>query len=226
MTDEIEQIIESARLAGTRLPPQLLKYWVAGAGAAKIGWGTPHDFYRCRREIQAEVSEKGAPLAPNVINGLCATLHKIATGASPGHAPGESGRADMADSKKPYGDVSYADPGYQKDGKKRYPIDTEEHAKAAWSYINQGGNSSPYSADQLARIKGKIRAALKRFGVTVSASQEDEMSAEVLKALGLPEDADEATVLAKIAEFNTENKPAEETPAEKKEDEVAEPTDY
>src|SRR5215831_8093109 len=38
---------------------------------------------------------------------------------------------------KPYGDVKYADPGYQSDGKKRYPIDTEKHIRAAWNYINK-----------------------------------------------------------------------------------------
>lgn len=72
-------------------------------------------------------------------------------------------RAD--DSKKPYGDVTYADPGYQKDGKKRYPLDTKKHAKAAWSYINQAKNAAAYSATQLASIKSKIRAALTKFGV-------------------------------------------------------------
>jgi HK97 family phage prohead protease len=72
------------------------------------------------------------------------------------------------DPKKPYGDVAYADPGYQKDGKKRYPIDTEEHAKAAWSYINQAKNAAGYTAEQLASIKSKIMAALKKFGVDIS----------------------------------------------------------
>lgn len=75
--------------AGTGLPPQLVRYWTAGAGAAKIAWGSPGDFDRCRVEINAEVSKDGKPLADHVISGLCATLHKIATGATPGHAPGE-----------------------------------------------------------------------------------------------------------------------------------------
>jgi hypothetical protein len=69
--------------------------------------------------------------------------------------------------RKPYGDVAYADPGYR-DGVKRYPIDTAKHAKAAWSYINQADNARLYTAAQLKRIKGRIRAALRRFGVTVS----------------------------------------------------------
>jgi uncharacterized protein len=69
---------------------------------------------------------------------------------------------------KPYGDVTYADPGYR-DSRKRYPIDTVAHARAAWSYINQASNASEYTADQLKAIKGRIRAALKRFGVEVAA---------------------------------------------------------
>ena len=63
-----------------------------------------------------------------------------------------------ADPKKPYGNVTYADPGYQKDGKKRYPLDTAAHCKAAWSYINQAGNASAYTPEQLSAIKGRIKA--------------------------------------------------------------------
>jgi len=75
----------------------------------------------------------------------------------------------MADNaKEPYGDVKYADPGYQSDKKKRYPIDTVEHARAAWSYINQAGNASRYSDEQLQQIRSRIQAALKKFGVSTS----------------------------------------------------------
>lgn len=76
---------------GTGMPPQLLKYWLAGPGAAKIDWGVPGDYDRCIAAIQAEVSEDGPPLSDRVVHGLCATLHKMATGASPGHAPSEGG---------------------------------------------------------------------------------------------------------------------------------------
>jgi hypothetical protein len=62
---------------------------------------------------------------------------------------------------KPYGDVEYADPGYQDDKKKRYPIDTEKHIRAAWSYISKPRNAGKYSADELKRIKDKIIAAWK-----------------------------------------------------------------
>jgi HK97 family phage prohead protease len=74
----------------------------------------------------------------------------------------------VTDASKPYGDVQYADPGYQKDGKKRYPLDTEAHCRAAWSYIHQAKNRTPYTAEQLKAIEGRIRAAGKKFGIEFS----------------------------------------------------------
>lgn len=78
---------------------------------------------------------------------------------------------EAKDPKKPYGDVKYADPGYQKDGKKRYPIDTKDHVKAAWSYINQAKNASPYTAAQVKAIKGRIKAAAKKLGIDISSDE-------------------------------------------------------
>lgn len=75
---------------------------------------------------------------------------------------------DRADSKKPYGNVTYADPGYQADKKARYPLDTYDHVHAAWTYINQADNAAKYSAEHLAAIKGRIRAAAKRVGMKIS----------------------------------------------------------
>jgi hypothetical protein len=72
--------------------------------------------------------------------------------------------AKAKDGDKPkgdYGDVDYADPGFQEDGKPRYPIDTAEHIRAAWTYINKAKNAEKYTADQVAKIKAKIEAAWK-----------------------------------------------------------------
>jgi hypothetical protein len=69
--------------------------------------------------------------------------------------------ASAAD-KEPYGDVEYADPGYQKDKKKRYPINTPEHIRAAWNYIHKSKNAAEYSAGQLAVIKARIVRAWKK----------------------------------------------------------------
>lgn len=62
---------------------RLMRYWSEGEGAAKIGWGTPDDFYRC-------VALLGKYVPPNEVKGLCSNLHQRATGFRPGHAPGES----------------------------------------------------------------------------------------------------------------------------------------
>lgn len=76
---------------GTGLPPQLIEYWVHGEGARKIRWDSEGDFNRCRVEINAAITKDGdKPLSDNVVSGLCATLHKLATGATPGHGPRES----------------------------------------------------------------------------------------------------------------------------------------
>lgn len=80
-----------------------------------------------------------------------------------GDAPGNG--------SKPYGNVTYADPGYQSDKKKRYPIDTKKHAKAAWAYISKAKNAAAYTASQLASIKSKIKAALSKFGVSTAPSE-------------------------------------------------------
>lgn len=77
--------------AGTGMPPQLIAYWSkAGPGGAKIQWGRGGDFDRCRVAIQKAITDDGdKPLSDRMISGLCATLHKMNTGAVPGKAPGE-----------------------------------------------------------------------------------------------------------------------------------------
>jgi 8-oxo-dGTP pyrophosphatase MutT (NUDIX family) len=64
---------------------RLRDYWVSGPGAAKIGWGTPNDFYRCEANVAEYVK-------PQYIKGYCANRHYDALGYWPGQAPhaGES----------------------------------------------------------------------------------------------------------------------------------------
>lgn len=64
---------------------RLMTYWAEGEGAAKIQWGVPGDFDRCLLEL-------GKYVGPGITKGLCANLHHRATGAWPGHAPGEGGK--------------------------------------------------------------------------------------------------------------------------------------
>lgn len=62
-----------------------------------------------------------------------------------------------------YGDVHFADAKNHK-----YPIDTEEHVRAAWSYINMPKNAAKYGSKDLSRIKSAIRGAAKRMGVAIA----------------------------------------------------------
>ncbi|WP_216628690.1 hypothetical protein [Actinopolyspora erythraea] len=68
----------AATPATTSLPEQLLEYWAHGKGAARIRWGTPGDFERCRRHLREHVPQQ------HMLNGLCANLHRRATGNWPG----------------------------------------------------------------------------------------------------------------------------------------------
>jgi len=98
--------------------------------------------------------------------------------------------------KEPYGNVKYADPGYQDDGVKRYPLDSEEHCRAAWSYINMPKNAAKYSPEELKSIKGRIQKALEKYGVQTADSESSQMASgvEVLET-----DHEGAALLASVA---------------------------
>src|SRR5580692_11383361 len=74
-----------------------------------------------------------------------------------------------SDASKPYGDVPYADPGYQEDGKKRYPLD-KAHIHAAIAYFSKPKNRESYSSPQVKTIWGRIKAAAGKLGVDMSDS--------------------------------------------------------
>jgi hypothetical protein len=61
-----------------------------------------------------------------------------------------------------YGDVQFADPVNHK-----YPIDTAEHVRAAWSYINHKDNAAKYDADEVKTIKSRIWKAAEKHGVEI-----------------------------------------------------------
>jgi Mu-like prophage I protein len=112
---------------------------------------------------------------------------------------------EAAGDPKPYGNVAYAD---EKNGK--YPIDTAEHVRAAWSYINMPKNQKEFSAGELASIKAKIEAAAKKFGITISAASAAETEGDaivalpeyVAEALGIDASADEDTIKAALDKRN------------------------
>ncbi|WP_080057917.1 DUF6582 domain-containing protein [Spirosoma aerolatum] len=61
-----------------------------------------------------------------------------------------------------YGDVEFADRT-----NKKYPIDSPEHVRAAWSYINHKDNAAKYDADEVDTIKERIKKAAKKHDVTI-----------------------------------------------------------
>src|ERR1700756_4887405 len=65
--------------------------------------------------------------------------------------------------KSKYGDVTFADPK-----NKKYPLDSEAHVRAAWSYINMPKNAAKYSPADVASIKRKIKAAGKKYDIEFS----------------------------------------------------------
>jgi flagellar biosynthesis protein FlhB len=66
--------------------------------------------------------------------------------------------------ERKYGDVKFADLTNNK-----YPIDTPEHVRAAWNYINHKDNAAKYKADEVETIKARIKRAAKQHGVEINA---------------------------------------------------------
>jgi len=60
-------------------------------------------------------------------------------------------------------EIDYADPKNEK-----YPIDSYEHVRAAISYFSMPKNADKYSDKEQAQIWGRIKAAAKKLGITLS----------------------------------------------------------
>lgn len=69
-------------------------------------------------------------------------------------------KADREHAKEKYGDVNYAD-----ETNKKYPLDSEEHVRAAASYFGMEKNRSKYSAEDQKKIDTKIANAEKKFKI-------------------------------------------------------------
>ncbi len=65
--------------------------------------------------------------------------------------------------ERKYGNVEFAD-----EVNNKYPIDTPEHVRAAWNYINHQDNAAKYESDEVEKIKGHIKRAAKKHGVEIS----------------------------------------------------------
>jgi hypothetical protein len=69
-------------ITNPRATERLRRYWTRGKGAAKIRWGVPGDFNRCRKQLAKYVQN------PEWLAGLCANMHKEAIGVWPGQEAG------------------------------------------------------------------------------------------------------------------------------------------
>lgn len=78
--NDIPEITKDAPgwLTNPRETSRLRNYWAVGPGAAKIAWGTPGDFNRCRANLSEYVPR------PDWLAGLCANIHFDALGFWPG----------------------------------------------------------------------------------------------------------------------------------------------
>jgi hypothetical protein len=74
---------------------RIRRYWVRGKGAAKIRWGVPGDFNRCRMQLAKYVQN------PEWLAGLCANMHKEAIGVWPGQEAGGRGDHSLVASAAP-----------------------------------------------------------------------------------------------------------------------------
>ena len=90
----------------------------------------------------------------------------------------------MSAPKQPYGSVPYADEGLQSDKKKRYPIDTADHVRAAWAYINHPTNAAKYKPKDREQIKARILVAAKKFGITVETAVEEPLYRRMQRRYG------------------------------------------
>jgi hypothetical protein len=61
---------------------RIRRYWTHGKGAAKIRWGEPGDFNRCRKQLAKYITN------PQWLAGACANMHKEALGVWPGRETG------------------------------------------------------------------------------------------------------------------------------------------
>lgn len=98
-------------------------------------------------------------------------LHEVTTTAFPAYETTQLSARDTINAARGVqearadGPLPYADPK-----NKKYPVGDEAHAKAAWAYINVAKNADEYPLNgvTLAEVKDAIKAALKKFGVTIS----------------------------------------------------------
>lgn len=168
---------------------RIRRYWVKGKGAAKIAWGTPGDFNRCRTQLAKYVQN------PDWLAGLCANMHKEALGFWPAEHRGKHRAAliaaggvpapiltlvaSAAEERQPYPAEWFADPKFT--GVTPLTIDKATGRVyghlAQWKSCHIGVNGvclrPPHSSSQYANFltgvidtdRGEVRVGTLTYGI-------------------------------------------------------------
>lgn len=140
---------------------------------------------------------------------------------------GELGKvAEREDTSSKEGEDKYGDVAFADEKNKKYPIDTEEHIRAAWNYINKEENAAEYSAEDVKTIKDRIVAAWKdkideegppsseaekaagRGDLSKSIGEQEPVWAAAINSYDLGNVADALAMLSRLAASMTESDPA------------------
>jgi len=114
-----------------------------------------YDYFRLKKGLTKKDKSEAESLITQAENKIAEMADAIKKRTDP------AGKDEKRGETK-YGDVKFADPK-----NKKYPIDSKVHVLAAWRYINMPRNSGKYSSTDLASIKGRIKSAAKKYGVTL-----------------------------------------------------------
>jgi hypothetical protein len=104
--------------------------------------------------VISELEDAELEKEASVLHSVFMKIAKLPKEKETGHKSAPKGYPEKA--------KMYADPVNFK-----YPIDTEDHARAAWSYIHQSRNRKGYSAEELKSMENRIRKALDKYGVNI-----------------------------------------------------------
>jgi len=124
------------------IPTQRIRnYWTKGAGAAKIKWGVPGDFNRCRTQLAKYVQN------PDWLAGLCANMHYEALNIWPAQHHGSrvltasastlrSPVARLAEPAHPVYPAEYfAEPTLDR----AFPMKIERDTRRVYGYVSEWG---------------------------------------------------------------------------------------
>ena len=109
--------------------------------------------------VISELEEAEMQKEASILHSIFIRLAKLPEEMEKGHKSAPKGYPEKS--------KMYADPKNFK-----YPIDTEEHARAAWSYIHQARNRKGYTTEELKSMEARIRKVLKKYDVDIEESED------------------------------------------------------